>query len=124
MFSVRYFVDDVEKSVEFYSEKLGFKVDQQFPAMAIVSKNGLTLWLSGPLSSAARPMPDGATPSPGGWNRFALHVDDIEATVKTLRSAGVKFRNDIIQGPGGQQTLCEDPSGNVIELFQPAQHQS
>ena len=124
MFSVRYFVDDVEKSVEFYSEKLGFKVDQQFPAMAIVSKNGLTLWLSGPLSSAARPMPDGSTPSPGGWNRFALHVDDIEATVKTLRSAGVKFRNDIIQGPGGQQTLCEDPSGNVIELFQPAQHQS
>lgn len=121
MFAVRYFVDNVEQSVTFYTEKFGFKIVKQFPAMAIVSKDDLTLWLAGPQSSAARSMPDGSTPSPGGWNRFVLQVENIEDMVQALRNSGVQFRNEIISGPGGKQTLCEDPSGNVIELFQPAE---
>lgn len=121
MFSVRYLVDDVEASIQFYSKALGFELTQQFgPAMAIVEKGDLTLWLAGPSSSAARAMPDGAQPEPGGWNRFVLEVPDLDDLVTSLRSQNVHFRNEIVRGPGGSQILCEDPSGNVIELFQPA----
>ncbi len=121
MASVRYLVNDVDAAVAFYRDRLGFALEQQFgPAMAILSLGDLTLWLAGPLASAARPMPDGRVPEPGGWNRFVLQVADIEAKVAELRAAGAVFRNPIVTGPGGRQTLVEDPSGNVIELFQPA----
>lgn len=120
MVSVRYLVRDVEASIGFYVEALGFELQQQFgPAMAIVVKGDLTLWLAGPPSSAAQPMPDGRRPEPGGWNRFVLQVDDLTGLVGRLRSKGIQFRNETVQGPGGSQILCEDPSGNVIELFQP-----
>ncbi len=88
--------------------------------MAIVSCNDVTLWLAGPMSSAARPMPNGDTPKSGGWNRFVVVVEDLQSVVTELKSQDVPFRNEIVSGPGGQQILCEDPSGNVIELFQPA----
>ena len=121
MTAMRYLVRDVNQSVAFYAQHLGFAVKQQFgPNMAIMSRDGLTLWLAGPGASAARPMPDGRKPEPGGWNRFVLEVDDLGALVTRLKQQGVGFRNDIVAGPGGQQILCEDPSGNVIELFQPA----
>jgi catechol 2,3-dioxygenase-like lactoylglutathione lyase family enzyme len=120
MATVRYLVNDVPASVAFYSERLGFEVVQQFgPAMAILAKDGMTLWLAGPMASAAQPMPDGRKPVPGGWNRFVLTVDDLSELVTELKAAGVSFRNEILTGPGGAQILCEDPSGNVIELFQP-----
>ena len=118
--SMRYMVDDVEKSVAFYTKSLGFEVLNKFPAFADVARGKLRLLLSGPDSSAARPMPDGARPRPGGWNRIHLIVDDLDAEVARLRSAGVPFRNDIVAGPGGKQVLLQDPSGNVVELFQPA----
>jgi catechol 2,3-dioxygenase-like lactoylglutathione lyase family enzyme len=120
MVSVRYMVDDVPKSVEFYTKFLGFEVLTNFPAFADVARGKLRVLLSGPQSSAARPMPDGAKPVPGGWNRIHLIVDDIAAEVARLRAAGAPFRNDVIEGPGGKQILLQDPSGNVIELFQPA----
>ena len=121
MTSVRYLVSDVETSIKFYCDFLGFELKQQFgPAMAIVTKGALTLWLAGPVSSAAQPMPDGRKPEPGGWNRFVLQVEDITSFVEALKSKGIRFRNEVIKGPGGAQVLCEDPSGNVIELFQPA----
>lgn len=121
MTTVRYLVNDVQASVDFYTTALGFTLEQQFgPAMAILSRDGLTLWLAGPPSSAAREMPDGRKPAPGGWNRFVLRVPDLEARVAELARLGVKFRNEITKGPGGAQILCEDPSGNVVELFQPA----
>jgi catechol 2,3-dioxygenase-like lactoylglutathione lyase family enzyme len=121
MTTVRYLVSDVDQSVAFYTKHLGFALQQQFgPNMAIVRRDGLTLWLAGPGASAARPMPDGRKPEPGGWNRFVLEVDDLAALVAGLKQQGMGFRNDIVSGPGGQQILCEDPSGNVIELFQPA----
>ena len=120
MVSVRYMVDDVEKSVAFYTKLLGFNVLNKFPAFADVTRGKLRLLLSGPASSAGRPMPDGAKPGPGGWNRIHLIVDDIDAEVARLRAAGAPFRNDILEGPGGRQVLLQDPSGNVVELFQPA----
>jgi catechol 2,3-dioxygenase-like lactoylglutathione lyase family enzyme len=120
MVSVRYMVDDVDRSVAFYTRFLGFEVLTQFPPFADVARGKLRLLLSGPASSAGRPMPDGAKPGPGGWNRIHLIVDDIEAEVARLRQAGARFRNDIIEGPGGKQVLLQDPSGNVVELFQPA----
>jgi catechol 2,3-dioxygenase-like lactoylglutathione lyase family enzyme len=121
MAHVRYMVHDVDAAVAFYRERLGFALQQQFgPNMAIVARNDLTLWLAGPNASAGRPMPDGRKPQPGGWNRIVIQVERIADTVKDLRSHGVPFRNDIVSGPGGQQILCEDPSGNCIELFQPA----
>ena len=121
MASVRYLVRDVDQAVTFYTGHLGFALKQQFgPAMAILARADLTLWLAGPMASASRAMPDGRKPEPGGWNRFVLTVDDLAGLVAKLRGAGVVFRNEIVQGPGGQQILCEDPSGNVIELFQPA----
>jgi catechol 2,3-dioxygenase-like lactoylglutathione lyase family enzyme len=119
MVSVRYMVDDVEASVAFYTKFLGFKVLNQFPPFADVARGKLRLLLSGPASSAGRPMPDGTRPVPGGWNRVHLIVEDIEAEVARLREAGAAFRNDIVEGPGGKQILLQDPSGNVIELFQP-----
>ena len=119
--SVRYMVDDVELSVAFYTNFLDFEVLTNFPpAFADVKRGNLRLLLAGPTSSAGRPMPDGAVPGPGGWNRIHLIVDDIDAEVGRLRDAGATFRNDILQGPGGKQILLQDPSGNVVELFQPA----
>ncbi len=121
MVQIRYFVDDVDESVAFYRDRFGFVLEQRFgQAMAILSLGDLTLWLAGPAASAARPMPDGRRPAPGGWNRFVIEVDDLPARVDALRRQGVDFRNDLVKGPGGQQILCEDPSGNVVELFQPA----
>lgn len=117
---VRYMVDDVKAAVDFYTSNLGFTVGMNSPAFADVTKGNLRLLLSGPQSSAGRPMPDGCTPGPGGWNRIHLIVDDIESEVARLREANVPFRNDIVRGPGGAQTLIEDPAGNVIEIFQPA----
>jgi catechol 2,3-dioxygenase-like lactoylglutathione lyase family enzyme len=119
--SVRYMVDDVEAAIAFYTKHLGFTVRMSAaPAFADVIRGRLRLLLSGPTSSAGRPMPDGTVPSPGGWNRIHLIVSDIAADVDKLRAEGLTFRNDIVTGPGGQQILLEDPSGNVIELFQPA----
>jgi predicted enzyme related to lactoylglutathione lyase len=121
MAAVRYIVRDVAAAVAFYTEGLGFALKQQFgPAMAILERDGLTLWVAGPAASASKPMPDGRQPEPGGWSRFVLQVDDLDATVARLRARGVGFRNDVVSGPGGRQILCEDPSGNAIELFQPA----
>src|ERR1051326_3989169 len=118
---VRYMVDDVAAAVTFYTEQLGFTLlTNSGPAFADVKRGNLRLLLSGHTSSAGRPMPDGAQPGPGGWNRIHLLVDDINAEVARLRAAGVRFRNDVVSGPGGKQILIEDPSGNPIELFQPA----
>jgi catechol 2,3-dioxygenase-like lactoylglutathione lyase family enzyme len=119
--NVRYMVDDVQESIDFYTQHLGFELlTSAAPAFADVARGHLRLLLSGPKSSAGRPMPDGATPGPGGWNRIHLVVGDIAAEVARLREAGLRFRNDVVTGPGGSQILLEDPSGNVIELFQPA----
>ena len=119
--NVRYMVDDVERAVDFYTTHFGFTVrSNHAPAFADVERDNLRLLLSGPTSSAARPMPDGRTPEPGGWNRIHFIVDDIAGEVERLRSAGLKFRNEIVSGPGGQQILLEDTAGNPIELFQPA----
>jgi catechol 2,3-dioxygenase-like lactoylglutathione lyase family enzyme len=121
MVNVRYMVDDVDAAIEFYTKHLDFEVrTSAAPAFADVTRGNLRLLLSGPASSAGRPMPDGATPAPGGWNRIHLVVTDIETEVARLRDAGVSFRNDVVTGPGGSQILLEDPSGNVVELFQPA----
>ena len=118
---VRYLVDDVDAAVDFYTGHFGFTVrSSAAPAFADVVRGRLRLLLSGPTSSAGRPMPDGRTPGPGGWNRIHLIVEDIEREVERLRAAGLSFRNDIVTGPGGKQILLDDPSGNPIELFQPA----
>lgn len=120
MVAVRYMVKDVDISVAFYTKQLGFALKQQFgPNMAILTRDGLTLWVAGPNASAGRPMPDGRKPEPGGWNRFVIEVPDLAKTVAQLRAGGAHFRNDIVEGPGGKQILAEDPSGNVIELFEP-----
>src|SRR5918995_1718389 len=114
-------VDDVEKAVDFYTTNFDFTVrTSAAPAFADVVRGGLRLLLSGPKSSAGRPMPDGRTPEPGGWNRIHFIVEDLDAEVERLQAAGLTFRNDIVSGPGGQQILLEDPAGNPIELFQPA----
>ncbi len=121
MATFRYLVNDVETSIRFYTIHLGFDlIEQMGSAFAIVGRGDLNLWLSGPQTSAARPMPDGRKPEVGGWNRFVIQVDDIESLVSAMKSAGVSFRNEIIAGPGGKQILAEDPSGNPIEIFQPA----
>lgn len=119
--SVRYLVDDVDAGVAFYVDHLGFvlRADAR-PAFAELVRGSLRLLLSGPASTAGRPMPDGRTPAPGGWNRIHLIVSDVEDEVSRLRAAGFTFRNDIVTGPGGRQVLVQDPSGNVVELFQPA----
>jgi catechol 2,3-dioxygenase-like lactoylglutathione lyase family enzyme len=121
--NVRYMVHDIDAAIAFYTTHLGFQLlSRQAPAFADVKRGDLRLLLSARTSSAGRPMPDGRQPVPGGWNRIHLIVDDIEAEVARLRAAGVPFRNDIIKGPGGSQVLIDDPSGNPIELFQPAAH--
>lgn len=120
MATVRYMVKDVETSIAFYTHHLGFTLKQQFgPNMAILERDGLTLWLAGPNASAARPMPDGRVPEAGGWNRFVIEVRNLSDVVARLRENGANFRNDIVDGPGGRQILAEDPSGNLIELFEP-----
>jgi catechol 2,3-dioxygenase-like lactoylglutathione lyase family enzyme len=120
--NVRYMVDDVEAAVDFYTTHLGFSlISSAAPAFADVRRGNLRLLLSGPTSSAGRPMPDGRTPGPGGWNRIHLIVDDIAGEVERLRNTGLRFRNEIVTGPGGSQILLDDPSGNPVELFQPAQ---
>jgi catechol 2,3-dioxygenase-like lactoylglutathione lyase family enzyme len=118
---VRYMVDDVEKSIAFYTEHFGFAaLTNAAPAFADVQRGNLRVLLSGPASSAGRPMADGTRPGPGGWNRIHFIVDGIDADVARLRGAGATFRNDVVHGPGGKQILLQDPSGNFIELFQPA----
>jgi catechol 2,3-dioxygenase-like lactoylglutathione lyase family enzyme len=119
--NVRYMVDDVDAAVAFYTTHLGFTLlSRAAPAFADVARGDLRLLLSGPTSSAGRAMPDGRQPGPGGWNRIQFVVDDLAAEVDRLRGAGLRFRNDIVRGPGGAQILFDDPSGNPIEFFQPA----
>jgi catechol 2,3-dioxygenase-like lactoylglutathione lyase family enzyme len=121
MVNVRYMVDDVQAAIDFYTGHLGFTLRTSVaPAFADVTRGNLRLLLAGPKSSAGRPMPDGRTPEPGGWNRIHLIVPDITEEVARLRADGVPFRNDIVTGPGGKQILVEDPAGNVVELFEPA----
>ena len=119
--SVRYMIDDVPAAVKFYTTRLGFRVEQDAsPAFASVTRDGVRLLLSGSASSGRRVMPDGTRPVPGGWNRIELQVADVAAEARRLRAAGVRFkRNDIVTGPGGSQIWVEDPSGNLVELFQP-----
>ncbi len=120
MATIRYLVDDVDAAVTFYTELLGFDLeDHMGPAFALVSYGDLALWLSGPRSSAAKAMPDGRQPAPGGWNRLVIEVRDIEAVVSRLLAASVPFRSSMVSGPGGSQVVCDDPSGNPVELFQP-----
>ncbi len=119
--NVRYMVDDVAGAVDFYTTHFGFQAQTTaLPAFADVTKGNLRLLLSGPASSAGRPMPDGTRPRPGGWNRIHFVIADLDAEIDRLRAAGVRFRNEVVSGPGGRQILLEDPSGNPIELFQPA----
>lgn len=119
--NVRYLVDDVDAAIAFYTEHLGFSLlSNASPAFAEVARDDLRLLLSGPKSSAGRPMPDGRQPGPGGWNRIEFVVDDIAAEIERLRASGTQFRSDVVRGPGGTQIVFDDPSGNPIELFQPA----
>lgn len=119
---VRYIVDDVDAAIEFYTKRLGFELEMHpAPAFAMLSRGDLRLLLSAPNPAAGggQAMPDGTRPEPGGWNRFSIQVDDLAATVETLRDAGAHFRNDIVTGVGAKQILVEDPSGNPVELFEP-----
>ena len=121
LWGVRYQVKDVSRSVNFYTQQLGLKLDQQnLPAFAQVSVGNLKLILSGPGASGSRPMPDGRKQEPGGWNRIVLQVEDLPARIETLKKSGVRFRNEMEVGPGGKQIQIEDPDGNPIELFEPA----
>lgn len=121
LWGVRYQVKDVARSVEFYSQKLGLKLDQQhLPAFAQVSGGNFKLILSGPGASGSRPMPDGREQQPGGWNRVILQVDDLASRIEELKKNGLRFRNEMEKGPGGSQIQLEDPDGNPIELFEPA----
>ena len=118
--NVRYQVDDVAASVDFYTRHFGFTVGISSPAFADVTRGNLRLLLSGPKSSAGQAMTDGERPGPGGWNRIHLIVEDLEAEIARLTDEGVEFRNEVVSGPGGSQALAIDPSGNFVELFQPA----
>ena len=118
--NVRYMVGDVQAAVDWYVEHFGFRVILASPAFGSVERGRLRLLLSGAASSAGRPMPDGRQPEPGGWTRFQVITADIAAEVERLRAGGVSFRNQVVTGPGGSQILAEDPSGNLVELFQPA----
>jgi catechol 2,3-dioxygenase-like lactoylglutathione lyase family enzyme len=120
MAQVRYIVDNVDDAVAFYVSKLGFELEQQFgPPIALLVHGDLTLLVSGPVASASRPMPDGTVPSAGGgWSKFVLTLDDLESVVTKLKGEGVEFRNEIVENDGRKQILCQDPSGNLVELFQ------
>jgi catechol 2,3-dioxygenase-like lactoylglutathione lyase family enzyme len=118
--SVRYMVDDVPAAVNFYTRHLGFVVNTNYPAFADVVRGNLRLLLSGPESSAGRPMPDGARPQAGGWNRIHLITGEFDSEIARLKAEGVRFRNDVVSGPGGRQILIQDPAGNLVELFEPA----
>jgi catechol 2,3-dioxygenase-like lactoylglutathione lyase family enzyme len=121
MATIRYLVNDVARSIAFYTQHLGFRLEQQMgPAFAKVSRDDLVLWLAGPQSSAARAMPDGRRPEPGGWNRFVIEVQDLVTRVSEMKRDGMRFRNEVVVGPGGKQILLEDPDGNPVELFEPA----
>jgi catechol 2,3-dioxygenase-like lactoylglutathione lyase family enzyme len=116
---IRYLVNDVDAGVEFYTKLLGFELVEKWgPPFAMVRRGDLTLWLSGPGSSAARPLPDGSSPRPGGWNRLVLETDDLASLMAKLARSGAQFRSAIVSGPGGKQILVDDPSGNPIELFE------
>jgi predicted enzyme related to lactoylglutathione lyase len=118
--SIRYMIDDVPSAVKFYTTYLGFELEiDSSPAFASVTRDGVRLLLSGKTSSGRRAMSDGREPVPGGWNRIHIQVDDLAAEVERLRDAGLKFRNEVITGPGGSQIILDDPSGNPVELFQP-----
>lgn len=120
MAQIRYIVNDVDEAVAFYVDHLGFTLEEQYgPAMAILNHGDLQLWVAGPMASASKPMPDGSKPEPGGWGRFVLTVSDLDDMVRRLGAASVPFKNSIVEGPGGRQILCADPSGNVVELFEP-----
>jgi catechol 2,3-dioxygenase-like lactoylglutathione lyase family enzyme len=119
MATVRYLVNDVARAVAFYRDLLEFDLEEEMlPAFARVRRGDLSLWLAGPTSSAARPMPDGRQPVPGGWSRLVIEVDDLDAFVARLRNVGATFRNDVVSGPGGKQIIIDDPSGNAVELFE------
>ena len=118
MATVRYLVNDVDAAITFYSA-LGFVLaDRRGPPFAVMKLGDLSLWISGPGTSASKPLPDGSQPRSGGWNRFVIEVSDIDASVRELSAKGGRFRSEPIRGPGGRQVLCEDPSGNPIELFE------
>ena len=120
MATVRYLVHDVDAAIAFYA-LLGFELANRMgPPFAIIRKGDLDVWVSGPGASASRTLPDGSQPAPGGWNRFVIEVSDIDASMAALKAKGGRFRSEPIKGPGGRQVLCEDPSGNPIELFEPA----
>jgi len=117
---IRYLVDDVDTALAFYVDTLGFELVARWgPPFAMVKRGDLTLWLSGPGSSAARPLADGSRPAPGGWNRLVIEVEDLTALVANLERSGAKFRGAIVSGPGGRQILVDDPAGNPVELFEP-----
>ncbi len=121
MAAVRYLVSDVDSALLFYTLQLGFTLEKRYgDAMAIVKNGDATLWLAGPSSSAGRPLPNGATPEPGGWNRMVLTVAGLDPVLKRLDANGINLRGPVVIGPGGRQVLVEDPSGNLIELFEPA----
>jgi catechol 2,3-dioxygenase-like lactoylglutathione lyase family enzyme len=117
---VRYLVDDVDEALEFYTTHFGFEPGIVSPAFADARRGNLRLLISGPASSAGRPMADGEVPGPGGWNRIHFHAEDLDAEIARLEAAGVPFRNEVVSGPGGRQVLVVDPSGNLVELFEPA----
>jgi catechol 2,3-dioxygenase-like lactoylglutathione lyase family enzyme len=118
--SIRYMIDDVPTAIKFYTTHLGFALDHDAsPAFASVTRDGVRLLLSGKTSSGRRPMPDGREPIPGGWNRIHIQVEDLKREIARLRESGIRFRNEIVEGPGGSQILLDDPSGNPIELFEP-----
>jgi len=119
MATVRYLVTDVARAVAFYRDLLEFDVEEEsLPAFARVSRGDLDLWLAGPQSSAARPLPDGRQPVPGGWSRLVITVEDLDAFVARLKNVGATFRNDVMSGPGGKEIILDDPDGNAIELFE------
>lgn len=121
MATIRYLVSDVDRSIAFYTQHLGFKLEHEMgPAFARVSRDDLTLWLAGPKSSAARPVPDGRRPEPGGWNRLVIEVRDLPSRVREMKEAGVRFLNEVVVGPGGKQVLLDDPDGNPVELLESA----